>query len=237
MAILRPKFRHELKYLINEGEAEVLRQRFKTVFDMDEHAKNGEYLIRSLYFEDYWNSAYNEKLAGISARRKYRIRIYDYSRDVINLECKIKNESYIYKQSSRITYPEYQSIINGDFDFLLEKDDNLCKEFYYRFTSRCMKAKVIVDYEREPYVMKTGDVRITFDKNVRATSPYFDLFSENVTNRYVLSPGYLIMEVKFSQFLPNIVKRMLQTTASEHTAVSKYVLCCEAQEYLNGIHF
>ena len=78
MGMNKPKFRHELKYLIHESEAELLRQRFTTVLDIDEHAKNGEYFIRSLYFDDYWNSAYNGKLAGISERRKYRIRTYTW---------------------------------------------------------------------------------------------------------------------------------------------------------------
>ena len=41
--------------------------------------KNGGYLIRSLYFDDYWNSAYEEKESGVLMRKKYRIRIYNYS--------------------------------------------------------------------------------------------------------------------------------------------------------------
>ncbi|ETJ26001.1 hypothetical protein Q604_UNBC17568G0001, partial [human gut metagenome] len=30
---------------------------------LDRHAQNGGYTIRSLYFDDYWNSAYEEKEA------------------------------------------------------------------------------------------------------------------------------------------------------------------------------
>lgn len=29
---------------------------------LDKHAKNGGYMIRSLYFDDYWNTAYQEKV-------------------------------------------------------------------------------------------------------------------------------------------------------------------------------
>ena len=55
---------------------------------LDPHAENGGYLIRSLYFDDYWNSAYEEKESGVLMRKKYRIRIYNYSAESIKLERK-----------------------------------------------------------------------------------------------------------------------------------------------------
>ena len=58
-------FRNEWKYLISTSEKEVLNLRMKPLMKLDPHAENGGYLIRSLYFDDYWNSAYEEKEAGI----------------------------------------------------------------------------------------------------------------------------------------------------------------------------
>ena len=69
-------FRHELKFLINEGERELLKTRMRPLFQLDPHAVDGQYLIRSLYFDDYWNSAYEEKDMGVMERQKYRIRIF-----------------------------------------------------------------------------------------------------------------------------------------------------------------
>ena len=37
---------------------------------LDPHADEGGYMIRSLYFDDYWNSAYEEKEAGVLMRKK-----------------------------------------------------------------------------------------------------------------------------------------------------------------------
>ena len=56
----------------------------------DKHARAGGYTIRSLYFDDYCNSAYEEKDAGILMRKKYRVRIYNGSDKVIKLERKKK---------------------------------------------------------------------------------------------------------------------------------------------------
>ena len=88
------KFRHELKYLINAGDAELIRQRLCVVLKSDAHTKDGKYHIRSLYFDDYWNSAYLDKIGGFSERKKYRIRLYNLDDSFIRLECKIKRGAY-----------------------------------------------------------------------------------------------------------------------------------------------
>ena len=73
------RYRHELKYLISYGQKADLNVRMAPLLDHDSHARDGSYTIRSLYFDDYWNTAYQEKVDGVLTRKKYRIRIYDYS--------------------------------------------------------------------------------------------------------------------------------------------------------------
>lgn len=55
------RFRHELKYLISYAQKADLNVRMAPLLGLDKHAKNGGYMIRGLYFDDYWNSAYQEK--------------------------------------------------------------------------------------------------------------------------------------------------------------------------------
>lgn len=229
------KFRHELKYLINYGDAELIRQRLKTVLKSDSHAQNGSYNIRSLYFDDYWNSAYADKLNGVNNRKKYRIRLYDLKDDFIRLECKIKSGSYISKLNAPLTISETERIVKGDFEFLLKKENSLCKQFYYECTSKFMRPKVYVDYEREAYVMEEGDVRITFDSDVRGAYPAFAITESDIPFHYVLEPGKLIMEVKFTEFLPKLVKDILPARALELSAVSKYTLSCEKINYMSAM--
>lgn len=91
-------YRHELKYLISYGQKADLNLRLAPLLEQDSHARGGCYMIRSLYFDDYWNTAYQEKVDGVLMRKKYRIRIYDYSDRVIKLERKRKSDSWIYKE-------------------------------------------------------------------------------------------------------------------------------------------
>lgn len=231
------RYRNEWKYLIDTAQKELICQRLKPLLKLDENAKDGGYMIRSLYFEDYYKTSYNEKDSGVLRRKKYRIRIYNCSDRSIKLERKKKYGSYIYKESARLSREEVCKILDGDYEFLLKNPQSLCQEFYYECVSNVMRPRVIVDYEREPWIMDEGTVRITFDMDVRAAVGNFDIFDETLPALTVLEPGKCVMEVKFTEFLPRIVRDVLPDKASEFTAVSKYVLCYEKTEYMNSFKY
>ena len=222
-------YRHELKYLINLPDWALLRARLPAGLERDENAgPQGEYHIRSLYFDDYWDSAYEEKELGVLTRRKYRIRVYNCQDRVIRLERKGKYGQYILKESAPLTRAETARILEGDYGFLIKSPHNLLREFYFECTSRILRPRVIVDYDREPFVLHAGDVRLTFDKHVRAGMGRFELFAPQLPTVEVLPGDQMIMEVKFTTFLPGVVRRLLPPRASQLTAASKYVLCCDA---------
>lgn len=231
------RYRHEWKYLINSAELSWMRGRLEPVFQLDRNAKNGGYMIRSLYFDDYWNSAFEEKDMGVLSRKKYRIRTYNCSDQNIKLERKKKVGSYIYKEDAPLTRQEVEWILEGKYDFLLGSSHPLCREFYIECVSHVMRPRVIVDYEREPWIMDEGTVRITFDQDVRAAVDLENFFDKDLPVLSVLEPGKLVMEVKFTELLPQIVRDVIPTAAQEFTAVSKYVLCYEKTSYLNGFDY
>ncbi len=230
----REIYRNEWKYLISWGEKELITSRIAPLLHPDPNAVNGGYLIRSLYFDDYWNTAYEQKEAGVLERKKYRIRIYNYSDRSIKLERKKKYGAYIYKQSAKITRSEFEAILAGDYNFLLKSSQPLLQEFYVECRCHNLRPRTIVDYEREPWILDAGTVRITFDQNVRAAVGSFDIFAPSLPCLSVIDPGRLVMEVKFTEFLPKFVQDILPPQRAEMTAVSKYVLCYEKTQYLNG---
>lgn len=230
----REIYRNEWKYLISWGEKELISSRIAPLLHPDPNAVNGGYLIRSLYFDDYWNTAYEQKDDGVLDRKKYRIRIYNYSDRSIKLERKKKYGAYIYKQSAKITRSEFEAILAGDYNFLLKSSQPLLQEFYVECRCHNLRPRTIVDYEREPWILDAGTVRITFDQNVRAAVGSFDIFDPSLPCLSVIDPGRLVMEVKFTEFLPKFVQDILPQQRAEMTAVSKYVLCYEKTQYLNG---
>ena len=222
------QYRHELKYIISEGEHKLLATRIKACLKQDYYASlnGGEYLIRSLYFDDPFDSALWEKASGVGSRDKFRIRIYNYSDDAIKLERKHKEGQYIKKDSVSISREDCEEIMRGRFECLKRNESPFAMQFYGIFVSNHLRPKVLVDYTREPYVFPAEDVRITFDKDIRTALRCTDLFNPNVVTYPVWDlRNCMILEVKFNESLPLYVQELLTLGASERTAASKYVFC------------
>ena len=220
------KLRHEYKYYINESVYYTLRERFRHLLTMDENTEREDgYLISSLYFDDMYQTARHEKIDGTRFRKKYRIRVYDRSDQLIKLECKIKFDSYISKVSASLTREEYDKILNDDYEFLAHRKENVCRELYGLHQTKLLVPVTVVEYTREAYVFEEGNVRITFDKNISASIFELDMFSDELTMSEILPKGVMVLEVKYDDYIPKSVLALLQIGMTEKCAISKYLLC------------
>lgn len=223
--------RHEFKYFITQETYLTLRQRLSIVARPDENSKRAEgYLISTLYFDDYRNTALNEKIDGDRFRTKYRIRIYERESTVIKLESKSKLDSWTAKSSTLLTLDEYRRILNEDYEFLIHKQDPLCQELYTKIRTKLLRPKAIVEYEREAYVVDEGNVRLTFDKQLRSSINGIDLFDPDVVYSAALDPGLLVLEVKYDDFIPKHIRALINGLPMQRYAVSKYVICKKRRE-------
>lgn len=219
-------FRHEFKYYINYFEYEVLHRRLGAILKHDHFAnENGDYHIRSLYFDDSKNTALFEKQSGILKRKKYRIRIYNLSDSVIKLEKKSRIGQFIHKESAKITLAEYHKMIEGDMGFLQSHSNGLLREFYIDCSLNLYKPTVIVDYHREAYIWATNNVRITFDKALKTGLNAIDIFDRELPTIDVMEEPKMILEIKYDHFLPDFLRSILQISSSQRYAISKYVIC------------
>lgn len=222
------QLRHELKYTISYPQYYQLLGRLSSFMRKDGQLSEG-YFIRSLYFDDMYNTAYYQKEAGVFQRCKYRIRIYNNCHDgVIKLEKKSKIGEYIKKTDAAVTPDEFYALLDGQPEFLLEGTP-LMQDWYAAIRTRLLSPAVVVDYTRDAYICAEGNVRITFDKGLRAGLD-FDILNPNIPTVRAMDEGVLVMEVKFDDFLPKHIKTLIQPAASNHMAVSKYILCRKAKD-------
>ena len=221
-----PGYRHELKYIVSEADAELLAIRLRAALRADAHASDGGYFIRSLYFDDPFNTAVSEKVEGVAYRDKWRIRIYNLSGNVIKLERKHKNGQHIRKDSLSLNKRECKALCAGSYSFLLHRSEPFAKEAYGEMVTKHLRPKVLVDYDREPFVFPIEDVRVTIDRNVRTGYFSTDLFNPNViTYPATEFLGQCILEVKFNAYLDPYVTELLQLNAAQRSAASKYLFC------------
>ena len=221
-------YRHELKYIIDQGDYILLSTRLRKTLRQDAYAasRGGEYNIRSLYFDNPWDEAVSDKTDGIQQRDKYRIRIYNVSDQAIKLERKHKDGAYIKKDSVSLSRRECDRLTAGDPSFLLSREEPFARQMYGVFKTQCLKPRVLVDYIREPYVFPDEEVRVTFDKDVRTAMRCTELFNAAAPLYPVWNlRNCMILEVKFNQSLPQYVQMLIQLDAAQHTAASKYVYC------------
>ena len=220
------RLRHELKYYINASVYHTLRSRLRTVIQPDPNMQREDgYLISSLYFDDMYSSALNEKQSGIRFRKKFRMRCYDRSDALIKLECKYKYDEFIAKTSASLARAEYDAILRGDYGFLAARPEPVCRQLLGYHNLRLLRPVVTVEYLREAYVLPQGNVRITFDKEIAASAENYDMFAPDYTTRRVLEKDLYVLEVKFDDFIPVHVLQILQTAMTEKCAISKYVMC------------
>lgn len=218
------QMRHELKHEISHLDMLILRQRLRAVMMPDSHTQNGEYEIRSLYFDNPDDKALREKLDGVRIREKYRIRLYNNDPSVIRLERKFKRGGLGCKVSTVLSPKQALSIANGDIRWMAASADEVILGFYSRIRSEGLAAKVIVDYTRNPFVFGPGNVRVTLDYNIRTGLRCTDFLNPHCTTVPVpASP--CILEVKWDNFLPDVIREMVQLGNRQSTAYSKYAAC------------
>lgn len=227
--------RNELKYLINDLEYTSLKSKLKTIMKLDKNTGDeGEYHVRSLYFDDLMNTAYDEKEGGVFHRKKYRIRIYNKDEGFISLEKKEKFGKYVSKTSRSISKDLYYNILKKTHNFNEFKDDSFLLEFYLETKMKGLEPVVIVDYIREPYVYKYGNVRITFDKNLQTLINTNDIFERLPLYASPFLDGAIILEIKYDEYLPELIRRELKMSHHQLLAVSKYTIC---RDFKNSIYW
>lgn len=227
--------RHELKYYINVQTYYALRGILSQVMRPDQNMKDEEgYLITSVYFDDVYHSAVEEKNAGVPFREKIRIRSYDREDGKIRLECKRKRNEYIGKESVEISRREYEEIMMGNFTSLESREEEICKRVYAARQVRLIHPVVAVEYLREAYIEPAGNVRVTFDKDLAVSLSNPDMFAPDFATSFVMPGGIMVMEVKFDEFLPEQIRQMIRTAAADRCAISKYTIC---REQKRGVYY
>lgn len=220
------QYRHELKHILLETDVPVIASRLSHVMRLDQNAgPDGCYHIRSLYFDTPEDKALFDKFNGTPLREKFRFRIYNHDHSFIRLEKKIKLYGHGAKMSTALTRDEAIRILKKDTAFLRKSEQALQRDFYIKLKTERLAPKVVVDYTRLAYFCAAGRVRVTIDRNIRASIGSTDLFNAFLPTAPALERGQCILEVKYDGFLPEYIQDIIQSNKCATAAVSKYAAC------------
>ena len=215
-------YRKEMKYVIKLTDFYKLQQILIPYVNPDTNSNNHSYWVRSLYFDTLNDKDLYDVLNGQLNKSKIRLRLYNLNDPYLKLELKQKHNSNGIKKNLLISKAEAKKMINGDYDFLLNKPNQLANKLYYMLKLLTYRAKIIVSYNRFAYTYKTNNTRITFDFNIGSSLTTKNFLNKQLSIKPVLSSNLGILEVKFNNFLMPNLQTILQTLNSLPQSYSKY---------------
>lgn len=217
--------RHEEKFICSEKQLILLEHRLKHLLPRDAHQTGEAYSVRSLYLDTATDRFLHESLSGIRERSKFRIRIYNASDAVIRLEKKTARGALKQKSSCVLDRRCTESILSGQFSYDDAYGTSLLEECYALQSGEGLAPKIIVEYSRTALVSPFGNVRITFDRKIRACAHPGEFFSPALLAYPVLPDGQAVLEIKYDGVLPGTIARALDTGSLQRVSFSKYGLC------------
>lgn len=220
------RYRHEYKYQINAIQEAILNVQLMGLMKADSHAGiDGKYIVRSLYFDDIYDSCLWDNLAGSDPRSKIRIRYYNHDTDYITLERKTKKRGMTLKESCRLSLQECKLLTEGENVEILDDMDDMKKTLLLDIQQRGLMPKIIVTYERIPYIYPAGNVRVTFDRCLSSSNEVQKFLTGNYQSRPVFPTGMSILEVKWDEVMPRHIRDAIHVEKLVWTAFSKYYMC------------
>ena len=87
-----------------------------------------------------------------------------------------------------------------------------------------LRPRTIIEYKRQAFFYPYGNVRITFDMNIKTALGSVDIFNPKLVLVSSLSQDQIILEVKYDRFLPQIISDCIQLNERRQTSASKYAL-------------
>lgn len=212
-------FRHEDKYILNISDYQKIKNKLETILRYDDNTLKdlGYYKITSVYFDNLYDKCLLEKVNGVNNREKYRIRYYNDDLSYIKLEKKIKINGLCKKISCNISKEEYEKILKNDVQWLLDcYDRELLQDLYIKMKVQLLRLNTIVEYNRTAFIYSDKNIRVTLDRDLKT----------NIGNGSIgIDSGKMILEIKYNNYLPDIISNLLKSDRKIRCSYSKYEMC------------
>lgn len=141
----------------------------------------------------------------------------------MRIEKKVKKAAFVRKVQAKINLETYHHLLDNDIVNLGTND--FWNQFAIEQRLKLLKPKVIVTYDREAFTFKGTTIRVTFDKNLRLRTGELDIFKNPNKEWMVFKDERIILEIKYTHYLPAFLRDALQTQSHHRLAISKYTLC------------
>lgn len=196
--------KREVKQSISFSDYKILKQMLMMISQKD-GAPGKEQRIHSLCFENMESKVLRSKKDACS--EKFTIRYLNEDFANVRLEKKIKKKDCSLERFACLSLRDCQQIVAGDYEFLRGSEDPLLFEFYNHMKAGNIRPKILVDYTRETFAYKPGNVSVTLDSDFSTGFNLNDFLNEK--HPTIKRTGQIVMKVKYDRYLPEIINRLI----------------------------
>lgn len=217
-----------MKFMITKEQYKKVVEGFGDRMELDEYNIGGNlYTIMNLYYDTPLDDLVS---TGLKREDKYRFKIrlrsYDPEYPTAFLEIKKKVNGLVNKRRTLM----YIDDVNP---FLMEHKEvpeskivkrQVIKELDVIAKNIELMPKVVLCYDREAFFgtrAEDGDLRVTFDTNIRARRYDLDLRKGSHGER-ILDENFVLMEVKVDKSVPLWLARLMSENSVRKKRFSKY---------------
>ena len=211
--------RYEIKYLMDRRQRDAVLRAMEPYMSMDEY---GHSSIRNIYYDTPNCRLIRESLEKPVYKETLRVRGYGPAAagDPVFVELKKKYRDVVYKRRISLPQAQAEACLSGKMHL---PDSQIGREIAYVLDFyRELAPAVFLSYEREAFFERDGgDLRVTFDENIRYRRTELTLDSD-AWGTPLLKPDQVLMELKASGALPLWMVRVLSQQKIYKTSFSKY---------------
>ncbi|MBN1788198.1 MAG: polyphosphate polymerase domain-containing protein [Sedimentisphaerales bacterium] len=221
--------RHELKYIISESQAAIIKELIKPHIQIDRYCQvqpDRAYLLTSLYLDSDDLRLCKESLDGCKNRFKLRIRRYsDDPSSPSFFELKRRVNRIIIKNRAKVAHQDIANLLSRP-DLLRESengDGDTLRQFQLYMKNIGARPVVQVRYLREAYEgISDSRIRITFDRKLAYKVSEKAQVSLNGGGWHYYPMEGVILEIKFTEFYPVWLSHIVKSLELSQRSVSKY---------------
>ena len=210
--------RVEAKYLLNPDQYRALRR------GMADHVRSdvySHYTICSIYCDTPDYRLIRASLEKPVYKEKLRLRSYGipHSADPVFVEIKKKFDGVVYKRRVTVSAGEAEKAVRIG---RLRRGDQISREINWFLHTWPVTPAAYIGYDREAWAgVEEAELRITFDRNLRARNEDLDLRAGDY-GELLLPEDSILMELKFEGGAPLWLTRLLSENGIFPTSFSKY---------------
>ena len=230
--------RFELKYIISEETALLVRDFVQSYLEFDEYSvgrPNYSYPVHSLYLDSDDLNLYWQTINGNKNRYKLRLRYYSTNPETpVFFEIKRRMNNCIMKQRGGVKQDAVAALLSGQFPepgHLVSQNPKqviAVQRFVHLMGEIHAKPKVHIFYMREAYVSDNDEVRVTLDRTVQGEPNLVNSVKTEMHDPKGSFRNQVILELKFTNRFPEWFKALVRTFGVMQCGAAKYVSSIEA---------